>query len=371
MVNKKILIITYGFYPEQSPRSFRATELAKEFCRQGHYVTVMAPYRKETFDLAELYGFKFNSLGNSNWKIPNFSKTGFLSRVYNKAVNALFPLLFEYPLIEYFFKVSNAIKRESISYDLLISIAHPYPIHWGVAANWKPGKKNVAKKWVADCGDPYSLQENVKFKPPFYFHWIEKWFMRKADFISVPTKTSYLGYFSEFHSKIIVITQGFKFEDYSFKPQKNKNNFPVFAYAGLFITGKRDPSKFCEYLLETKKEFRFHIYTRDSSLIEKFRKISPNKFIIHDFIPRNELLKKLKEEVDFVVNFENVGLLQTPSKLIDYIIIDKPILSVKSFELDKKTIDAFLNFDFTNSLHIEDKCQYQIENVAHKFLSLI
>jgi len=55
-------------------------------------------------------------------------------------------------------------------YDLLISIAVPYPIHWGVAAVWAKDKsKNLAPNWIADCGDPYCFQENDTFKPPFYF----------------------------------------------------------------------------------------------------------------------------------------------------------------------------------------------------------
>ena len=34
------LLVSVSFYPENSPRSFRATELAKELCRQGHKVLV-------------------------------------------------------------------------------------------------------------------------------------------------------------------------------------------------------------------------------------------------------------------------------------------------------------------------------------------
>jgi hypothetical protein len=57
MLKKKLLIVTHGFYPEQSPRSFRATELAKEFCRQGHQVSIIAPYREGVEDLIKkVYG---------------------------------------------------------------------------------------------------------------------------------------------------------------------------------------------------------------------------------------------------------------------------------------------------------------------------
>jgi hypothetical protein len=74
--------------------------------------------------------------------------------------------------------------------------------------------------------------------------------------------------------------------------------------------------------------------------------------------------------MDFVVNFENVGNRQTPSKLIDYAIINKPILSVRTGELIPKRQQAFLDGDYTNSYTIEDPDQYRIGNVCTKFLSL-
>ena len=39
----KILIISGSFYPDNSPRAFRTTELAKRFCKLGHDVTVYIP----------------------------------------------------------------------------------------------------------------------------------------------------------------------------------------------------------------------------------------------------------------------------------------------------------------------------------------
>lgn len=369
---KKILIVTHDFYPEQSPRSFRATELVKEFCRQGHQVTVIAPYRKGTESFAKEYGFSFISLGVLNFSIFEFKHLGVLGHQLKKGMNVLFGILFEYPLIKISFKVRRALKNlNGTSYDLLISIAWPYPIHWGVALTWnKNSENNLANKWVADCGDPYFGEENRKLKKLFYWAWIEKWFMRKTHYITVPTSTSYLGYFSEFHNKIKIIPQGFKFEDYQFENSYKQNTIPTFAYAGIFYIGKRDPSAFCEYLMQTGKDFRFHIYTKSKSCVDKFAKLAPKKFIIHDFIPREQLLKTLNSNVDFVINIENFGVNQTPSKLIDYALIDKPILSIKSFELDTKKINEFLEFNYSNRLMM-DVDQYRIENVTRKFLELL
>jgi hypothetical protein len=74
--------------------------------------------------------------------------------------------------------------------------------------------------------------------------------------------------------------------------------------------------------------------------------------------------------MDFVVNFENVGTKQTPSKLIDYAIIKRPVLSIKTGTLDAVTVDQFLDGNYQNQLVIKDPDQYRIENVVARFLQL-
>ena len=130
MDHKKILIVTHGFYPEQSPRAFRATELAKELCRQGHEVTVIAPERADMQPLLEAFPIQFISLGKLTWKTPNVNGLGKIGALFNKVANRLFPLLLAFPDMELFFKIKKILKVKSRKYDKLISIAVPYQIHW-------------------------------------------------------------------------------------------------------------------------------------------------------------------------------------------------------------------------------------------------
>lgn len=367
-MKKKILIITHGFYPELSPRSFRATELAKEFFRQGHEVTVMAPYRNGLEPLLREYPFEFKSLGVLTWKIFNFKNWSLVGRLYNKAVNRLLPLLFEYPMMELFFKVRKALKNENKKYDLLISIAVPYPIHWGVASVWSK-KSKIADVWVADCGDPYSLQENDTFQPPFYFRYVEKWFMKKANYISIPVKSALKAYFPEFHSKIKIIPQGFKFEDVLLKESIN-DGIIRFGYGGGFIPEKRDPREFLEFLTQSLSEFKFefHIYTNTIQLIKPYSNKDP-RIILHKPIERIKLLETFSQ-FNFVVNFCNKASTQQPSKLIDYAILDLPILNIEMDGLDKENIVAFLKGDYSGRYVVENPDQYRIENVSQRFLDL-
>ncbi len=367
MDKKKILIVSAVFFPANSPRANRATELAKEFAAEGHDVTVLTPRNTTVHpEFESKYNIKIKDLGQPKWKAVEVKGSGVIN-IARRVAARFSKLLLEYPSVEYMYMVKDALKKES-GYDLIISIAVPHPVHWGVA---KARSKShpIGKVWVADCGDPFMGRENDSFKTPFYFKYVEKWFCRKADFLSVPTKGSLQGYYPEFHSKIKVIPQGFNFNEIKLPEFSGPNAIPTFAYPGLLIKGRRDPSELIEHLLSTGRDFRFHIYTNNAELVKPYLKKAEGKIVMHDFIPRNELLVVLKG-MDFVVNFENVGTRQTPSKLIDFAMVEKPILSVKTGSLNKTAVNEFLKGNYNQQYVIENVDQYRIENVCGNFLKL-
>lgn len=365
---KKILLISNGFYPENSPRSFRATELAKELVRQGHSVKVITHPREGVETFCKENGIQFKSLGTLTWPVPKVKGSG-LILLFWRIVVRFSGLMFEYPRLQLIFLIKKALKGEK-GYDTVISVAFPYPIHWGVAS--VRSKKNpIATVWIADCGDPYMGQENDTFKPPFYFGWVEKWFCRKTDYLTVPTPNSITGYYPEFHNKIKVISQGFRFEDVPLFEGGLSTDKVIFGYAGMFIPGRRDPSEFLQYLnsLDESFAFEFHIYTTTPQFAFPFVAESKGRIQLKDIVPREKLLYALSK-MHFVVNFENVGFAQTPSKLIDYVIIKKPILSIKFGDLKENKVLEFLKLNFTNALFIDNQDQYRIENVVNKFIAL-
>lgn len=368
MDKKKVLIVSRSFFPDNSPRSFRTTELAKEFARQGHEVTVITPRKPGIHDDFEKeHKLTIKSMGTPSWNAMEV-KGSAPEKLLRRVLVRLSLWLFEYPHIELTRMVKKVLENES-GYDVMISIAVPYPVHWGVAGVHRK-KHSVADVWIADCGDPYMGAENDTFKRPFYFKYVEKWFSRKADFITVPTQGSIQAYYPEFHSKIRVISQGFRFEDVEVYQGEKLNSIPEFGYAGNFIPGRRDPSEIFEYLLSLDIDFRFHIYTSRTDMVAPYVKRSAGKIVLHPVRPRPEVLFELSK-MDFVVNFENAGHKQTPSKLIDYAILDKPILSVSTGNLNKDHVLQFLNRDYTNRYIIKNPDQYRIENVCKRFLSLL
>lgn len=359
----KILIIANTIYPNNQPRAFRATELAKEFAKREHEVILsgnLGSYDYTEFEkstkikvqnLGPTIFLKYDSDGSTNINL--------LDKVLGKLLN--YPLVF--PNIELSHRTRKLIKNNH-HIDLLLTLAPPHTIHWG--AYWaKRTLKQFPKVWIADCGDPF--MGNPMIKHPRYFSKIEDSVFSHTDFITVPVRNAINAYNSEHKSKINVIPQGFNFNEIPL-PVYQQNKIPTFIYGGVFYENHRDPIPFLKYLHSLNQDFLFKIYTKKNKLINEFVNLD-DRIQILDFIPREELLVEMRKS-DFLVNFTNTSQHQSPSKLIDYGIASRPILNVESGKCDNTLVEEFLNFDFSQQFIIGDLSQYRIENVVDKFLAL-
>jgi hypothetical protein len=363
----KILIVCRDFFPIISPRSFRSTELAKEFSRQGQTVNVLTIFRKDGYKdfIRENPEIQISMMPPLLFREIEVSG-GHLSQLFKKVLRRLMVLLFEYPQIELMFKVSRCLKNVD-DYDLMISVATPHPVHWGIASARKKGHM-IARVWIADCGDPYMGDTNDSFRKPFYFKYLEKWFCRKADYLTIPRIEMKDNYYPEFHNKIIQIPQGVNFEDFNTAVYK-RNDIPTFAFAGNFIRTTRNPSHFLDFLASLDFMFRFVIYAKNHDLVKPFVKRMESKLELHDFIPRKELVYELSK-MDFLVNISFDRVHQSPSKLIDYTLAKRPILLLASDNVDPYLINDFLSGKYEKQFkpyNIED---FNIKTVAGKFLQL-
>ncbi|NGP78151.1 glycosyltransferase family 4 protein [Balneolaceae bacterium YR4-1] len=370
-LKKKILIVSASFYPDKSPRSIRTTELVREFARLGHEVHLLTKKNDEIHvSFEKKYGvtiINFGPLKFPRIKLHDDDRffLHYLKRVLRRGLN----LFFEYPEIELMYRVKRALKSAT-GYDLIISIAVPYPIHWGVA--WSRDENNlIAKTWVADCGDPYFGHENDSFKVPFYFSFIEKWFCRKTDYLSIPFEGAKAAYFKEFHHKIRIIPQGLSFPVKTDNNSYVKNNVITFAYFGNIESYQHYALPFLEKLNSIRQSFRFIVYTRredffKSNLDDRTLK----KCTLRDYVDRDVLLDKL-QCVDFLVHFPYKKGTQKSLKLVDYSFLGKPILEYKNDPYSEQALMEFLNFNFEKRREFEDYTSFDINNVCKQFLELI
>jgi len=372
----KIVIIAKTIHPASLARATRASELAKEFARQGHEVTLYAELGKYAYSAYEKeHNLKVKNIGRLLFSIFNsdgvINKTTLASPpriILSKLLGKVLNRPFEFPDIELMFRIPRIVKAERDA-DLLISVAVPYPIHWGCALARSLSRKALPKIWIADCGDPYMGNRVAAKRPFFYFKYIEKWFCREADCLTVPIEGAVEGYYPEFRDKIAVIPQGVRFQEINEKTGSLKNAIPTFAYAGNFYKGFRDPSAFLEYLSTVDSHFKIIFFVNSDEFLAPYVEKLGNKIEIRGLIPREQLLETLGQ-MDFVLNFENGTSVQSPSKLIDYAVVGKPILTIQRGALPVNIINEFLRGDYRNQYRIDNPDQYRIENVANRFLSL-
>lgn len=374
-----ILIVSYFFIPERTPRAYRTYELVKEIARRGHSVTVIIPkmgcqcehlikgvsyYRINT-------GFFFNRNRKmlSDNRINRSKRKSKFKASFSRLLNPLFYFFYlGGDSFEYCISIFRALKGINKKFDLCISVGLPVSTHLGVWLG-KKFKRLRSKVYVADYGDPFSYASKYKFH-----RIIEHQVLKSFNYISVPTELAFPAFTQLVDtSKLRVIPQGFDFSEvkvYDYKEGK----IPVFCYAGVFYDGIRDPTSFFEYLSNLSIDFSFIIYTRlnhrfSIDLLNKYKRRLGDKLVVFEAIDRLDLIYELSK-MDFLINFENASKTQSPSKLIDYELSRRPVHNVSCTEFNKESFFRFLNRENCESEIRVNLKEFDIVYICDKFLQL-
>lgn len=364
----KILIVTHWFYPRQVPRAFRAHGLYKELIKNNCVDVVIGEWRTILYD-GESYSQKLDKYSN---KIDTKSTEIFSNSRFVQIVKAIT----EYFVGERYLITGGRFVKSAIrldKYDAVISIGLPFYIHWLTANAIKAYKKRGGSIIsISDWGDPFVGQTIKKIAP--YFNKIQKRICDVFDYIVTPTEQA-VDYYLQYtdRKKIQVVPQGIDFDEVKVESYV-KGTIPRFAYAGIFYEGIRSPEPLLEYLSSLEKDFIFTIYTIKhgniyQNIILKYEAIMGEKLVVHDMIPRLKCIRELSKN-EFLINIENMTSTQIPSKLLDYSLTGRPILSFKQNEIPKQKFEAFLNGIYDGELKI-DVTQFDIKNISDKFIKMI
>lgn len=358
----KIAIISKYIYPYRTPRALRATELAKELVRQGHEVHLYGILNGFDYDsFTRATGVEVRDLGVYQYDriVANKGVRQFVAT----AVAAKFGKLLNWPDRQMIPLVKDALAKE-VPLDCLITIAAPHIIPYAASLC---DLSNV-KCWIADSGDPWTLNPFVRF--PRYYERMERQWCERCNYITVPIEDAKEGYYPEYRDKICVIPQGFNFDEVQIE-EYEKNAIPTFVYAGTVYNNGRNPKLFLERLIEMTEDFRFYIYGNSEAFFRPYVEKCPQKIIFVGSVDRIELIRRMSE-ADFLVNVANNSGVQQPSKLIDYTLSKRPILTISpDFEKnDMAHFREFLSGEYKNATELCNLDQYNISKVAAKFLSL-
>lgn len=348
---KLLVICHYGIH-ENTPRSFRTIELVRALKKDYYEVDVLVGserklYEDITDEQVETIRTSVGSTSVKKFKVLRKIGSTILNYIYGDMV-----------ILKCYRKNLNIVKNKK--YDAIISIGQPFYPHM-ISAKCKAC--NPIR--IADCGDPfYTKGKGIHIK------WLQKNVLSKMDYISIPTEKA-VNYYEEYidREKIKIIPQGVDFSRFKICDYK-KNTVPTFGYAGVFYEGIRDPRKFLNYILRLDTNYKFILYTDLNNPFFK-KEIEPlihdekSRIEIHGLVARDKCLYELSK-MDFVINFENLSSTQAPSKLIDYGIIKRPVLSFSEETFKTDEFEQFLRGDYSNKLEF-DISQYDINNVVKNF----
>ena len=143
------------------------------------------------------------------------------------------------------------------------------------------------------------------------------------------------------------------------------------GYFGSFYTAVRSPLPFLKFLsfLQVQDENLFdriqlhfvgQLDSESEAMIDSFPELRGH-LIRHGFKSRVETLDAMSQ-VDILINFGNTTDYHLPSKVVDYLYMNKPVLNIISTEND--STKAFLKGK-TELLNLDlDKNQYEAQKAA-------
>lgn len=180
-------------------------------------------------------------------------------------------------------------------------------------------------------------------------------------------------FYPQFKPKIRVIPQGFNFAEIRLADTEVRNDIPVFSFAGSILPGFRDPKLFLEYLSELDLQFKFIVYTNQMEWFRTYKIMLGDKLELRSYVDRLTLLYEMSHS-DFLVNIDTVldsstNVEAVPSKLIDYALTNRPIMSIGTASLDKTLVQEFLGRNYLRQRKV-NKENYDIRKVAKQFLAL-
>lgn len=369
-----ILVVSYHFYPENTPRAFRTFELVRQFCKNGHKVHLLLPNKSVFTDKpVQLQNLEISYLGPkiqiiNRTGVPVLPKKNVIKSIVKGAYTYFNPFANSYSYINQLF---SFLKSHQKSYEFIVSIGVPVASHIGVGLALKRNKQlGAGAVKVAEYSDPFSNQSYAKMF--LAYKSLEKYVIKSFDYIIVPTPkaiSSYLNMKDE--SKIKVIPQGFDFSETKITGYE-KNPVPTFSYAGIFYDKIRNPEFFFQHLTKLTSDFRFIVFARKTNftaeVLHKYKALLGEKLVIHYDLARLDLINELSK-MDFLINLDNNTSSQVPSKLIDYSLSRRPIYSTSQDSFNADVFNDFLsgNYETQMVIDIED---YNIVNVARKFIDL-
>ncbi len=349
----KILLISPHFWPSNDPRSNRWSALAAYWAERGHELCVLTARYGDRPVRERWSGVSICRKAHKNIQ-SLLVRPGERERALGSSRFRLFYRLNEFLWKPLHWPDASALwylpaRRQALRLaaewqpDVLISVALPMTAH-AVALSVKRDRPGLF--WLADWGDPFSLQ---KLCPPnnrsLYGAWnrrLERTVFRLADahvFTTAATLRAYAGLYPEASVKGRVVPPVLSLP--VGEPQTRSGDFPMgfrqikeperplrLAYFGTFTPRLREPETILRLLdiwqRESGRRLELHLYGR---LPEPFHPLlRSHPFLHHHGLMAREKVPAEMEKADALLSVGNRSPLQLPGKSVEYLASGLPVL---------------------------------------------
>ncbi len=359
----KVLIVTAWYHPFIHPRAHRWTAVAKYWAAKGHEVHVLTARVGDAPKSAMLDGVQVHRIGFDSlkeWLYHIFrvkngrgrvgappSKSGALLRVLEWGYKAIWKNLFFpddaciwcFPAKR---KMSQLLEKEQ--FDAIITVSLPFTDHLlGLAAK----KKHPALFWLADIGDPFSIQAKAPNNSWLYKRknlQFERKVLEIADAVTVTTAATIKAYEKLFGAgitqKMSVIPPLFSLPA-PFTRNEHLRKGINLGYFGALYAPTRTPDALLLLLdkvftlrPDLQEELTVHFYGEIfPEFYEQLTKSTSIHIQLHGLRSRSETWAAM-QSMDILVNIGNTTDFQLPSKAVEYLAAGKSILNLSYVEDD-------------------------------------
>lgn len=370
----KLLIITYSYTPDLTPRAFRWSAVAARLAQEGHTVNVLCAAGSGSVDGWSEDGVAVHRvkdwLLNASTRVtpgageaataPRSAVGSFLRATLRKLVRAVWRAVY-WPDYACGWVIPAARTARSLcaanDYDWIISVSHPFSGHVvGMLARAQAPRS----KWFVDISDPYSLMKEPSPNNRLFYSWvshaIEGRVIAGADAISVTTDSTHRLYEDEFPAsigKMRVIPPLLSISGLDRPSTRQADGAIRLVFVGTLYRKLRSPkhllacvSALQATLPQLRLELHFYGAVNDcgdelTSCPEAIRSC----LFVHGVVSRDNVVQAMID-ADVLVNIGNDSESQLASKVIEYMAVGKPILNMVSIARDA-SIGALADYPST------------------------
>jgi glycosyltransferase involved in cell wall biosynthesis len=362
----KLLIVSYVYAPDRSPRAYRWTALAEHWAGQGHRVDVVSGWKRGDARQESRGGVTIHrvggglverlrgAIGQASHRGVDLAASGKLSpSPLLRAIKALYAAtlkrLYWPDYAFHWYPAALASARalcRATGYDAVITVSHPFTPHLvGLALK----RRTPALHWVVDIGDPFSLLAEIPLNNRALYHRLsrraEEAVLRACDAVAVTVERCRADLVAAFGvaGKITVIPPLLSL------PALTRNPPPLFSprgthlvFIGTLYRALRDPTPLLALfraLQRRRGDLHLHFFGALNDCASCFQDFDAPNLHRHGLVPRETIAAAMRD-ADILVNIGNATPHQLPSKLVEYVAAARPILNLASSPGD--TAAAFL-----------------------------